>query len=91
MTILTPMQSKAARQALGLSQSKVAHETGINRSTLALFEVNKYLMDDRALHALRDFYESHGHAFEEAAKPPAAALPRQWPHWRRTMTPPAPP
>lgn len=74
MTILTPMQSKAARQALGLSQSKVAHETGINRSTLALFEVNKYLMDDRALHALRDFYESHGHAFEEAAKPPVAAV-----------------
>lgn len=73
MTILTPMQSKAARQALSLSQSKVARETGINRSTLALFEVNKYLMDDRAMRALRDFYESHGNAFEEAANPAAAA------------------
>jgi len=73
MTILTPLQSKAAREALGLSQSKVARETGINRSTLALFEVNKYLMDDRVLRGLRDFYESHGHTFEEAATPATAA------------------
>jgi len=80
MTILTPLQSKAAREALGLSQSKVARETGINRSTLALFEVNKYLLDDRALHGLRDFYESQGHTFEEAAKPATAA----------TLAPPQP-
>jgi transcriptional regulator with XRE-family HTH domain len=73
MTILAPLQSKAAREALGLSQSKVARETGINRSTLALFEVNKYLLDDRDLHSLRDFYESHGHTFEEVAKPAQVA------------------
>ena len=54
MKALTPAQSKEARAALGLSQSQVAKETGLNRSTLALFEVGKYILDEVTLGDLRD-------------------------------------
>ncbi|MGE3480454.1 MAG: helix-turn-helix domain-containing protein [Gammaproteobacteria bacterium] len=67
MTILTPAQSQAARLALGLSQSKVARATGINRSTLSMFESSKYLLEDRALRELRNFYQGQGYPFEEKA------------------------
>jgi len=57
MTILTPDEAKQARAAVGLSQSKVAQATGISRTNLALFEVKKYLLDDAALTALKQFYQ----------------------------------
>ncbi len=61
-------QSKAARAALGVSQSKVASATGINRSQFALFEVKKYLLDDAKLKALRTYYEDLGYEFDGNAK-----------------------
>lgn len=78
MSKLTSQQSRTARQALGLSQSKVARATGINRSTLGLFEVDRYILDDRALQGLRAFYEVQGYTFEAKAagiSPVAAPMP----------------
>jgi hypothetical protein len=66
MTILTPSEAKQARAAVELSQSKVAQATGISRTNLALFEVNKYLLDDAALTALKQFYQDTGHAFPDS-------------------------
>ncbi len=65
---ITSTQSKAARAALGVSQSKVASATGINRSQFALFEVKKYLLDDAKLKALRTYYEDLGYEFDGNAK-----------------------
>ena len=59
--ILTPADAKAARSKLGMSQNAVAKATGINRSTLALFEVEKYLLDDSTLQRLYDFYTVLGY------------------------------
>jgi transcriptional regulator with XRE-family HTH domain len=61
---MTSTQSKAARAALGISQSKVARATGINRTQLALFEVKKYVLDEAKLSALREYYEAQGYEFE---------------------------
>lgn len=72
-TTLTSTQSKAARAALGISQSKAAQATGINRSQLALFEVQKFLLDDAKLKALRAYYESLGYEFDAKATKPGAS------------------
>ncbi|MGP1680077.1 MAG: helix-turn-helix domain-containing protein [Burkholderiales bacterium] len=64
---MTSTQSKAARAALGISQSKVAHATGINRTQLALFEVKKYVLDEAKLSALREYFETQGYAFDSTA------------------------
>jgi transcriptional regulator with XRE-family HTH domain len=64
--ILTPDDAKQARAALGLSQSKVAQATGISRTSLALFEVNKYLLDDEALMKLEQFFEAAGYTFSNS-------------------------
>jgi len=63
--ILTPEQSKAARAFVGNSQAKVARETGLNRSQLALFEVERYLLPDKIAQVLRDYYEGQGYRFSE--------------------------
>ena len=64
-TILTPDEAKSARASIGLSQNKVAQAIGISRTTLALFEVNKYLLDDASLNLLRQFYVDSGYEFAE--------------------------
>ena len=58
--ILTPDAAKQARAVVGLSQSKVAQATGVSRTSLALFEVNKYLLDDDTLTKLKQFYQDAG-------------------------------
>ena len=63
---LSAHQSRMARKALGLSQNKAANGAGINRSQLALFEVQKYLLDDELLQKLRHFYQEQGYHFESA-------------------------
>lgn len=64
-TILTPDDAKQARAAVGLSQSKVAQATGISRTSLALFEVKKYLLDDDTLTNLKQFYQDAGYDFSD--------------------------
>jgi len=66
-TVLTPAESKQARHFAEVSQNTVARATGISRTTLALFEVEKYLLDDAALETLRDYYTGLGYEFAEGA------------------------
>lgn len=63
-TVLTAEQAKAARDALHLSQGKVASEVGINRTYLSLFEGGKYVFDDNTLSALRSYYEQQDYDFD---------------------------
>lgn len=75
-SILTAQQSRSARAKLGVSQSTVAKATGINRSQLALFEVQKYLLAGDQLEALREYYEEGGYRFGQGkalAVPPEAS------------------
>ena len=64
MNFLTPTLAKEARNGIGLSQAKVARELNIGRTKLALFEVEKYLLDDACLTTLKQFYEQKGYCFD---------------------------
>ncbi len=66
-TILNPENAKLARAAIGLSQNKVAQAVGMSRTNLALFEVNKYLLDDQALTQLKQFYIDAGYSFNNGS------------------------
>jgi len=66
-SILTPAESKQARRFAEVSQNTVARATGIGRTKLALFEVEKYLLDDATLESLRDYYAGLGYEFAEEA------------------------
>ena len=66
-TVLRPADSKQARRFAEVSQNTVARATGISRTTLALFEVEKYLLDDATLEVLRDYYAGLGYEFTEEA------------------------
>lgn len=57
---LTAQQAKTARINTQLSQGRVASDLGINRSYLCQFESGKYLLDDKTLTRLRDYYVKHG-------------------------------
>ncbi len=63
--ILTPAQSKDARRLAGVSQTTAANATGVSRTHLGLWEVNKYLLSDAALKALRDYYTTIGYALDD--------------------------
>jgi len=65
--ILTPSESRQARRFAEVSQNTVARATGIGRTKLALFEVEKYLLDDATLGALRDYYAGLGYELAESA------------------------
>lgn len=67
ITRLSPDQARAARRSIGLSQIKVARAIGISRTKLALFEVEKYLLDDASPHKLCQFYRQQSHDFSTAA------------------------
>ena len=56
MWTLLRKQFHEARSSLGLSLSRVAKETGINRNLLSNFEKKKQFLDDKAKARLRDFY-----------------------------------
>lgn len=77
-TILSPVEAKAARHAAQLSQAKVSAQTGISRTKLALFEVEKYLLEPEALTQLRDFYDEIGVLDQVDSK--NAAIPDQKTH-----------
>jgi len=63
-SILTPAESRQARRFAEVSQKTVARATGIGRTKLALFEVEKYLLDDATLETLRDYYAGLGYVCE---------------------------
>lgn len=60
---------REARLALGLSQGRVARDTGISRSQLSLFEARTYLLDRAKLASLRAYYAKRGHRFDDAKRP----------------------
>jgi len=75
-TILTAEQAKTARDALHLSQGKVASEVGINRTYLSLFESGKYVFEDDTLSALRSYFEEQGHDFDTPNDQAATSKPQ---------------
>ena len=64
---MTPHEAKTAREALALSQSRVATEIGINRTYVSLFEAGRYILDDASISKLQSLYEAHGYDFGNAA------------------------
>lgn len=67
MGVLTGDQSAAARAALGLSQSKVAKEVGMNRTYLCQFESGKRIISDEQQRILLEYFKSLGWKPEPAA------------------------
>ena len=63
LSILNSQQAKKAREALGMSQGKLASELNINRSYLSQFESGKRLLSDEELNLLRECYEEKGYEF----------------------------
>lgn len=60
MEYLTGDIAFQARQELGLSQSKVAKETGINRAYLSEFEGDKRVLSESQLKGLSDYLQQQG-------------------------------
>ncbi len=81
MQILTAQQARDARDALNLSQRRVAIDAAVSRPMLSLFEQQRAIPEDAFLTTLRDFFESHGFEFDDldndepSAEPTPAADP----------------
>ena len=58
MKNLSPADFSSVRNALGLSLSTVAKESGINRNYLSNFEKKKHFLEETAKVKLRDYYLS---------------------------------
>ncbi len=57
---VSPLQSKAARYQLGLTQASVIDESGLPGHKLKGFETGRLIPDMRFLEALSDFYKGKG-------------------------------
>ncbi len=64
-TIITPTQAKSARLQLGISQNRVAEETGLSRPYLCNFEVGKFNPGDDFKETLKAYYLKEGIIFKE--------------------------
>lgn len=64
-TIITPTQAKSARLQLGISQNRVAEETGLSRPYLCNFEVGKFNPSNDFKETLRAYYLKEGIIFKE--------------------------
>jgi hypothetical protein len=73
---LSPNESRAARNYLGLSQSVVAAQSNLPAHKLKRFETGNYVPDTQFLDDLRAFYEQQGHDFRDEASPGAKAKAR---------------
>lgn len=58
--ILDPKVSISARENIGVSQSAVSRDTGINRVYISQFESGKRILEDRDKQALLDYYHELG-------------------------------
>jgi transcriptional regulator with XRE-family HTH domain len=70
---LSPNQSRAARNYLGLSQAQAAELSGLQAHKLKRFETGNYLPDTQFLQDLRDFFEGQDYNFHDADAPGASA------------------
>lgn len=73
---LSPNESRAARNYLGLSQSQAAGESNLPAHKLKRFETGNYVPDSQFVKELRDFYEIQGYNFHDEDTPGAKAKAR---------------
>lgn len=73
---LTPNESRAARNYLGLSQAQAAEKSDLPAHKLKRFETGSYIPDGQFLDDLREFYEGEGYNFHDEDAPGAKAKAR---------------
>ncbi len=64
-TIITPTQAKFARLQLGISQNRVAEQTGLSRPYLSNFEVGKFNPNEEFQETLKAYYSKEGIIFKQ--------------------------
>lgn len=70
---LSPEQSRAGRNYLGLTQAKAAEESGLPAHKIKRFEAGNYIPDVEFLKDFRAFLEKRGYRFEDTPEPGAKA------------------
>lgn len=70
---LSPNDSRAARNFLGLSQTQAAVKSELPAHKIKRFETGSYVPDTQFVQDLRDFFEGEGHSFNDEQTPGAKA------------------
>ncbi|PUE24623.1 hypothetical protein B9Z39_12890 [Limnohabitans sp. JirII-29] len=70
---LSPNESRAARNFLGLSQAQAAEKSNLPGHKLKRFETGNYVPDGQFLQDLREFFEGEGYNFHDEDAPGAKA------------------
>jgi hypothetical protein len=70
---LSPNESRAARNFLGLSQTQAAEKSTLPAHKIKRFETGSYVPDTQFVQALREFFEGEGHNFNDEKTPGAKA------------------
>ena len=73
---LSPNESRAARNFLGMSQTQAAEKSSLPAHKLKRFETGNYVPDCKFLEDLREFYEGEGFNFHDEDAPGAKAKAR---------------
>jgi transcriptional regulator with XRE-family HTH domain len=73
--IITSISAKYARLELGISQNKVAKDTGLSRPYLSNFELGKYNPNDDFKETLKAYYLKEGIVFKDKADNPELTTP----------------
>jgi len=73
---LSPNESRAARNFLGLSQAQAAEKSNLPTHKIKRFESGNYVPDCKFLEDLREFYEGEGFNFHDEDAPGAKAKAR---------------
>lgn len=73
---LSPNESRAARNFLGLSQAQAAEQSNLPAHKLKRFETGNYVPDSQFIQALREFFEGQGYNFHDEDTPGAKAKSR---------------
>ena len=73
---LSPNESRAARNFLGLSQAQAAEQSSLPAHKLKRFETGNYVPDSQFVQELRDFFEGQGYNFHDEDAPGAKAKAR---------------
>ncbi|WPC68334.1 hypothetical protein SBP18_07465 [Rhodoferax ferrireducens] len=73
---LSPNESRAARNFLGMSQAQTAEQSNLPGHKLKRFETGNYVPDSQFLQELREFFEGQGYNFHDEDTPGAKAKSR---------------
>lgn len=73
---LSPNESRAASNYLGLSQAQAAEQSNLPAHKLKRFEAGNYVPDGQFLQDLREFFEGQGYNFHDEDAPGAKARAR---------------